>query len=137
MRVLKRWRLPNGLELEALDLSENYWADFWNLRVLIRAKVPVPKGLKEGREPLAKEAWDRLGDEVLYEREIVKVGVREGELREQMKDALRNFEENALPYLAHPDFPRRFVMRRFEEALKKLKIERMKEEDHEAEPEDL
>jgi len=127
MRPLKRWRLPNGLELEALDLSENYWADFWNLRILIRGKVPVPEGLVDPSDPLGREALRELGKEVLYQREIVKVGVREADLEGERLRALRNFEENALKYLAHPDFPRRFALRRFEETLKRLKIEREKE----------
>lgn len=124
--MLKRWTLKNGLELEALDLSENYWADFWNLRIQIVGRVKVDPSLIPFEDPLAEEALKALGDEVTYLREITKVGVREEELQQQRRKVLLTFEQNALPYLQHPDFPRRFLLRRFEETLKKMKIEKMR-----------
>lgn len=129
MRLLKRWRLQNGLEVEAMDLSENYWADFWNLKILIRARVEVPEGFGDPLDPLQREALRRLGKEVLYQREIVKVGVRERDLEDERRKVLKNFEENALGYLAHPAFPRRFLQKKLEETLERIKIERRKEEE--------
>ncbi len=40
-RLLKELTLDNGLVLEVTDESSNYYADFWNLKIVIRGKVEV------------------------------------------------------------------------------------------------
>lgn len=134
-RLLKRWTLENGLEVEVWDESENYWADFWNLRVLVLAKGKVdPEWKKVIKDPFEEEALSEVGDELRYIREIVKVGIREADLTKEREAVLRSFEENALPYLRHPDFPRRFFLRRLEEVSKKLKIQKALEVADEVQP---
>jgi len=133
--LLKKWSLENGLEVEVWDESENYWADFWNLKVVILAKGKVDPEWKRGlKDPLEEEVLLDIGDELCYKREIVKVGVRETELSREREAVLRSFEGNALPYLRHPDFPRRFFLRRLEEALKKHRIQKAMEVTDEVQP---
>lgn len=134
-RLLKRWLLENGLEVEVWDESENYWADFWNLKVLVLAKGKVdPEWKKEVKDTFEEEALSEVGDEICYKREIVKVGIREADLSKEREAVLKSFKENALPYLRHPDFPKRFFLRRLEEASKKLKIKKAMEVADEVQP---
>lgn len=133
--LLKRWTLENGLEVEVWDRSENYWADFWNLKVLVLAKGKVDPEWKKGyKDPCEEEALSEIGDELCYKREIVKVGIKEADLSKEREAVLKSFEANALPYLRHPDFPRRLFLRRLEEVSKKLRIQRAMEVADEVQP---
>ena len=40
-KLLKGWTLENGLVLEVHDESAQYYADFWNLKIVIRGTVKV------------------------------------------------------------------------------------------------
>ena len=42
--VIRRWVLRNGLELEALDESRDYYGGYWNARVVVRGEVEQVKG---------------------------------------------------------------------------------------------
>jgi len=87
MKLIKRYCLKNNLKLEVWDLSENYWADFWNLKLEIRGKIEVDPSVFPKEDPLAEEAINAMGKEVFYKREIVKVGIREKDLpREIVKN---------------------------------------------------
>ena len=128
--VIRRWVLRNGLELEALDESRDYYGGYWNVRVVVRGEVEVEHLYLEGllEDPLAEEALKELGEKVQYRRELTKMGVPEGEVGQVKGDLLAYFEENALPYIEHEKFPERLVRRRFEETLKEIRIRRMREE---------
>ena len=98
--------------LEITDESDNYYADFWNLKVVIKGKVRVaPDRLRSIRptNPYEQEALEALGYEVPYHREITRIWVRKAEKKATIKKLLGSFEENSLPYLEHPAFPERMV----------------------------
>ena len=128
--VIRRWTLRNGLQLEALDESRNYYGGYWNVRVVVRGEVGVERIYLQGLldDPLAEEALKELGEKVQYRRELTKMGVPEGEVERVKGDLLAYFEENALPYIEHEKFPERFVRRQFEETLKEVRIRKMREE---------
>jgi len=132
MKLIKRYCLKNNLKLEVWDLSENYWADFWNLKLEIRGKIEVDPSVFPREDPLAEEAIRAMGKEVLYQREILKTGLREKDLPKEIEKALRFFEENALPYFQHPDFKRRFLLKEFEKTLKEIRIKKLQEAQDEA-----
>jgi len=132
MKLIKRYCLKNNLKLEVWDLSENYWADFWNLKLEIKGKIEVDPSVFPKEDPLAEEAINAMGKEVFYKREIVKVGIREKDLPREIEKTLRFFEENALPYLQHPDFKRRFLLKEFEKTLKEIRINKLREAQDEA-----
>ncbi len=132
MKLIKRYCLKNNLKLEVWDLSENYWADFWNLKLEIKGKIQVDPSVFPKEDPLAEEAINAMGKEVFYKSEIVKVGIREKDLPKEIEKNLRFFEENALPYLQHPDFKKRFLLREFEKTLKEIRINKLREAQDEA-----
>ena len=110
--ILKGWTLDNGLALEVHDESTQYYADFWNLKVVIRGTVKVqPEYLKAicPANPSEQEAKEALGGEVVYRRELTRIGVREKEKERNIQTLLGSFEENTLPYLKYPSFPEKLV----------------------------
>jgi hypothetical protein len=111
-RLLKGWTLANGLVLEVHDESTQYYADYWNLKVVIRGTVRIkPRYLRVicPANPCEQEAKEALGREASYRRELTRIGVREADKGETIQRLLASFEENTLPYLNHPAFPERLV----------------------------
>ena len=111
-KLLKGWSLNNGLVLEVHDESSQYYADFWNLKVVIRGTVKIqPEYLKAicPLNPSEQEAKEALGGEVAYRRELTRIGVRGAEKEKTIQTLLGSFEENALPYLKYPSFPEKLV----------------------------
>ena len=129
-KVIRSWTLKNGLKLEAIDLSKNYYGGYWNVKLVVRGKVRVKPSYLEGMitDSLSEEAKEELGGEVEYLRELTKIGVPEDELERVKGELLSHFERNALPYMEHRAFLERFVRRRFEEVLKDVRIRKMREE---------
>lgn len=113
-RLIKQWTLDNGLVLEVRDESSQYYAEFWNLKVVIRGTVKVQREHLQALRPSnpseqeAKEALS-LGTVVTYLRELTRTGVREAEKEKIIQRLLGSFEENALPYLQYPSFPEKLV----------------------------
>ena len=96
--LLKELTLDNGIVLE---VTSNYYADFWNLKVVIRGTVKVaPDHLRAiiSTNPYEQEAKEALGYEVPYHRELTRIGVREAEKEATIQKLLGSYEENSLPY---------------------------------------
>jgi hypothetical protein len=126
-RLLKQVTLDNGLMLEITDERSNYYADFWNLKVVIKGKVQVvPDHLQAivPSNPYEQEAKETLGGEVAYHRELTRIGVREAEKETTIQRLLVAFEENSLPYLQYPYFPERMVRRQWKKLAEEIKGER-------------
>ena len=122
-KLLKGWTLVNGLVLEVHDESTRYYADFWNLKVVIRGRVKVQAEYLHAirpANPFEQEAKETLGAEVLYRRELTRIGVREAEKGETIQTLLNSFEENTLPYLKHSAFPEKLVRHQWQKKVTEL-----------------
>jgi hypothetical protein len=122
-RLLKKWTLANGVVLEVHDESAQYYADFWNLKVVISGTVEIkPQYLQAIRPatPSEQEAKEALGSEAVYCRELTRIGVREAEKEETIQRLLASFEWNTLPYLNHPAFPERLVRHQWQKRVEEL-----------------
>ena len=122
-KLLKGWTLDNGLVLEVHDESSQYYADFWNLKVVIRGTVKVqPEYLQTicPLNPSEQEAKEALGGAVAYRRELARMGVREAEKEKNIQTLLGSFEENTLPYLKHPSFPEKLVRHQWQKMVEEL-----------------
>jgi hypothetical protein len=122
-KLLKGWTMSNGLVLEVHDESTHYYADFWNLKMVIRGRVTVQSEYLKTispANPLEQEAKEALGCEVAYHRELTRIGVREVEKGETIQKLLGSFEENTLPYLNHPSFPEKLVRHQWQKKVEEL-----------------
>ena len=126
-RYVKEWMLDNGLHVVITNESAPYYEDFWNVKVVIRGTAPVQKDqLWENgcTDECDMHALEGLGDEVTYHREIVQVGVRDHEVNEAVARHVSFFQENSLPYLAHPAFPRMMAKKRWDELVREVRARR-------------
>jgi len=105
----KKLTLDNGIVLE---VTSNYYADFWNHKVVIRGTVKVAPDYFQAispSNPYGQEAKQALGYEVPYHRELTRIGVREAEKEATIQKLFGSFAENFLPYLEHSSFPKKMV----------------------------
>ena len=122
-RLIKEWTLENGLVLEIHDQSSQYYADFWNLEVVIRGTVRVRSEYLQSicpASPSEQEAKEALGGAVVYHRTLTRIGVREDEKEKNIQKLLDSFEENTLPYLRYPSFPEKLVRTQWTKLAEKL-----------------
>ena len=130
VKLLRRWSLRNGLVFEAFDESYHYYGEYHNVRIIIRAIVPV----EEGHVAMFKGTYgyekvlERLLPEREFRREILKVGVTTDALERTKEEILRNFELNALSYLQREDFVQKFAKREFGRIQKEIWIEERQKE---------
>jgi hypothetical protein len=129
-KLLKGWTLDNGLVLEVHDKSARYYADFGNLKVVIRGTVKVQSEYLRTICPLnpsEQKAKEALGGEAAYHRELTRIGVREAEKETTIQTLLNSFEENTLPYLRYPSFPEKLVRHQWQKRLRSLQNEEVDE----------
>ncbi len=114
-RRLKSYPLTNGLLVEILDDTRRYYADFHNVKITIRVKVPVrEEWLAPFRDgPHYAATVKRLLPGVTYVRKIVKAGIEGKRLAAVKEQVVDSFEKNALPYFERDDFPERYALERF------------------------
>lgn len=120
----KELTLDNGLVLEVTDESSNYYADFWNLKVVIRGTVKVVPDYLQAiipTNPYEQEAKEALECKVPYHRELTLIGVREAEKEAAIQKLLGSFEENSLPYLEHSSFPKKMVRSHWKKLVREIK----------------
>jgi hypothetical protein len=112
-RLLKELVLDNGLLLKVTDESTQYYADPWNLKVVVKGRIKVTSDHLKAicpSSPLEEEVKEALGAEVNYHRELTRIGVRGADKEERLRTLLGSCERNALPYLRNPAFPEKLVI---------------------------
>jgi hypothetical protein len=130
--LLKELTLDNGLVLEVRDESFNYYANFWNLKIVISGTVKVKPAYLEAifpANPYEQKAKRALGGEVAYHRELTRIGVREAAKEATIQRLLGSFKENSLPYLGHPCFPERMVISHWKRLVDEIKGKKRKSDE--------
>jgi hypothetical protein len=112
---MRTWHLANGLVVEVLDETVNYYGDYYNVKLTIICPVAVGTGDLEDLEgtPRFGEVKALLGPSVEYRREIIKAGVAGKDLVVLKNRLVDAFEETALPYFEREDFAAKLVKKRF------------------------
>lgn len=122
-RLLKRLELENGVHLIIEDESIRYYADLWNLKLVITGKIEVNPEHLAAITPVnayEEQAKSSLGKVVIYRRDLTRTGIKECEKEEVIKRLLAAFEQNSLPYLRHRSFPERLVRTQWKKLAKEI-----------------
>lgn len=120
-KLLQCKQLPNGLRLELWDESRKVAGDRWYVGVRAVAAVALPRETPEGISPevlriLKREVGEYIYCQFLEERNFIA----EQEVLTILDELKEVFLKNTLSYLSHPDFPRRFLIRKTREIQQKL-----------------
>ena len=122
-QLLTEEAFDNGVTLRLYDASRKLAGDRWLVALVARAMVPV-------REPQSPDATPEdfstfrqaTGDEVVFEQKRERYFIdasRKAAVFEEMLESFRLMTRN---YLAHPQFPARFVAKAFREFLARNKL---------------
>jgi hypothetical protein len=117
MTLLEEIRLPNGLVAEIWDGSRLIAAD--TTTVLLVVKIPV--ALKEDyfEDPAACRKTARVfGSPLVYEYRNERTFMSVGEREALFNEFLANFKKDVLPYVSKEQFPKRFVLSKYQEMIK-------------------
>lgn len=115
-KLLSRQSLNNGLRLELWDKSRHVAGDRWQVALQARIAIPVTAvTLPPELKPRLDEVTAALGPEVIFTQQKVRNFVDAREMAGLLKEMESRFLATVANYLGHPDFPGRFLRRKFEE----------------------
>ncbi len=121
-KLIKNIDLENGLELKLYDVSRKLAGDRWLVSLIARIEIPTSDSLlKEAASPSLNvdEIRKVLGEKLLFERKREKIFIDEREKDEVLKEIQDLFLSSSLPYFSHSDFPKKYILKEFNEKIKK------------------
>lgn len=107
-----RLPLENGLELDFFDLGNRYFGDYHRVRILVRCEIPLCESMFSEQDQPRKSlerARRWLGDQVVFEKKLDRMGVAGGDVATVRQQMVDNFMATAGYYLCHPKFVRQLV----------------------------
>lgn len=116
--------LENGVTLRLYDASKKLVGDRWLVVLEACALVPVKadetrKDEKTGAEIPVRQA---LGEQIPFEQKRERYFIDERQKDEVFNQMLENFRSSTRNYLAHPQFPSRFITKSFRDYLDKKRL---------------
>jgi hypothetical protein len=114
----KSIELKNGLILELWVKAHAMAGDRWKISVIAQSDVPVKNALEpNGNAPVnIDEIKELLGDSVRFEKKMERFFIDEKEKDKITQEIMNSLLETIFPYLSHPQFCKRFIIREFAEA---------------------
>jgi hypothetical protein len=121
-KLIKNIDLENGLELKLYDASRKLAGDRWLVSLIARIEISTSDSLlKEDVSPSLNvdEVRKVLGEKLLFEQKREKIFIDEREKDEVLKEIQDFFLSCSLSYFSHSDFPKKYVLKEFNEKIKK------------------
>jgi len=119
-RLIERISLENGLTLEMFDNSRHVAGDRWIVFFEARIEVEVKREYLQDQHKVGVPFEDirtALGETVLYRYEKVRNFIAETEKNEVFKGLKERFLNTSLGYLSSPEFPRKMILRKYQDVL--------------------
>ena len=120
--LIKTIDLENGLKLKLFDASRKLVGDRWLVSLIARIEMLINELLlKKDGAPLLNvdEIRKALGEKLLFEQKREKIFIDDKEKNEVMKGMQDLFLSSSLSYFSHPDFPQKYILKKFNEKIKK------------------
>ena len=120
--LIKTIDLENGLKLQLFDASRKLVGDRWLVSLIARIEMPINDLLlKKDVSPLLNvdEIRKALGEKLLFEQKREKIFIDDKEKDEVMKGMQDLFLSSSLSYFSHSDFPQKYILKKFNEKIKK------------------
>jgi len=112
--LIQKISLDNGQTVGLFDASRKIAGDRWQVTLLARMEIPVDGVYSDTADmPLAAEIKKALGETVIFEVKKQRNFIDEGEKQKVLDNMVDTFKEISLPYLSHPEFPKRHIARQF------------------------
>lgn len=118
-KLIDKTKLENGLTLEVYDRSRRVTGDRWLVSFVARIDVEVRPEYFESvhTQGLAfEDIRAAVGEKVSYRNEKTRNFIPETEKDEVFGGLKERFLDASLGYLSSPDFPRKLILRQYQEA---------------------
>jgi hypothetical protein len=118
--LIQKLPLANGLTVGLFDASRKIAGDRWQVTLLARMEIPVDAVYLNAPDlPNALEIKQVLGENVIFEVKKQRNFIGEPEKQQVFDNMKDTFINISLPYLSHPEFPKRHIARQFAEFKKR------------------
>jgi len=110
--------LANNLRVNIYNASRQLVGDRWLVRLIARMRIAVDD-VWDGHaaEPFSKSAVKEVtGETLVFEQTKTRHFIDEAEKDDVFQSMLDDFTRHSITYLAHPEFGRRFILKRYNEA---------------------
>jgi hypothetical protein len=117
-KLEKSIELKNGLILELWVKSKPMAGDRWKIGIIAQSDVPVEQVLEPNSNASVNidELKGLLGESVRFEKKIERFFVDEKAKDKIIQEMINSLVETLFPYLSHPQFCKRFIIREFAKA---------------------
>lgn len=118
-KLVDKTRLENGLTLEVYDRSRRVAGDRWVVSFVAHIDVEVRPEYFENlhtRGLAFEDIRAAVGEKVSYRNEKTRNFIAETEKDEVFRGLKERFLGASLGYLSSPDFPRKLILRQYQEA---------------------
>ena len=120
--LLETQPLSNGTTLRLVDASRPQIGDRWIVILEARIEIPISEGCvrPEETDGLSLETLQKvLGRSVTYTSRKERIFVPVTEKDRLLQTFLDDFRRDMLPYLSHPAFPPRYILKQYREIEKR------------------
>jgi hypothetical protein len=116
--LMKTMDLSNGLKLEIYDISRRLAGDRWYVGMMVRIDIPLTD-LRSTTQLLSNYSVEEIraavGETVRFQEKRDRHYIDEREKDATLLEMMDSFVEATLSYLSHPDFPGKYVLKKFKE----------------------
>ena len=116
--LTKTMDLDNGLKLEIYDISRKLAGDRWYVGMVVRINIPLADLRSTDQlfsDCSVEEIREALGETVRFKEKRERQYIDEREKDAVFLDMMDSFVKTTLNYLSHPDFPGKYVLKKFKE----------------------
>ena len=120
--LIKSVDLINDLTLEFYDISRKLAGDRWYVGVIAQIDIPLTDSLLTNRLLSPRgidEIRNALGKTVRFQQKRDRHYIDEKNKDELLNDVMDSFLKSSIPYLSHPNFPAKYVLKEFKTYLKR------------------
>jgi len=121
-KLIKTMDLSNGMQLNFYDASRRLAGDSWLISLIIRMEIPVAEvSINNGGKSMESvdEIKKVLGEKVLFEQKRERIFVGESEKQTVFEELYDFFIDSVLGYLSNEAFPKRYVLKKYREKVKR------------------
>ncbi|MGA2781443.1 MAG: hypothetical protein ABSF13_05920 [Smithella sp.] len=109
MKLIEKINLANGLKLKIFDLSRRVAADTFKVEISFQTKIDLKESYFADSQDYA-QVKNIMGDELTYERKMVRSFVYEKDQDSVREDLINTFKKNSMNYLASVNFPQKLAL---------------------------
>lgn len=116
--LVKTIDLENNQKLEIYDASRRVGADTWLVTMIARVEILINELLFTAEELSSinlDEIKKALGEKVYFQTKIDRNFINDARKDEVLNGLCDVFLANTRSYLSHPDFPKKFVLKKFKD----------------------